>query len=253
LNQSIAQAGEIKQTLHHNGVDVPVYINIAPTRSSKVRFTKRGIDITISSYSNEKQRQEQIVEFKNWCIKKLTQTPNMLASRELLQYRNGDTITLLGKVFTLKIEDSSEQLANGKALKDDGILLIKVPVNYTQQQKYEAIRSLTIALAKKICLKPLTERINYWNDLYFQKPISKVLIRDKTSSWGSCSSNGSINMSVSLLKAPTKSIDYVIVHELAHLIEFNHSDRFWAIVANIMPDYEVYELDLKKNQFLYRF
>jgi len=55
--------------------------------------------------------------------------------------------------------------------------------------------------------------------------------------WGSCSSRGSLNFSWRIMMADDAVIDYVVVHELAHLVEMNHSPRFWAVVAGVLPDY----------------
>ena len=66
--------------------------------------------------------------------------------------------------------------------------------------------------------------------------------------WGSCSAKGGLNFSWRLLCAPPEAMDYVVVHELAHLIEFNHSSRFWAIVEGILPDYKARRQSLKEVQ-----
>jgi predicted metal-dependent hydrolase len=68
--------------------------------------------------------------------------------------------------------------------------------------------------------------------------------------WGSCSTRGNINLSTRLLFAPDDVIDYVIIHELAHLLEMNHSNRFWNIVKKAMPEYREKEVWLKKNGHL---
>jgi predicted metal-dependent hydrolase len=70
------------------------------------------------------------------------------------------------------------------------------------------------------------------------------------SRWGSCSSSSNINLSTRLLFAPEGVIDYVIIHELAHLQELNHSPRFWRLVAEAMPDYQLKEKWLKDNGHL---
>lgn len=68
-------------------------------------------------------------------------------------------------------------------------------------------------------------------------PFSDVTVRAQKSRWGSCSSSGSINLNWRLVKCPDMVRDYVIIHELAHTIEFNHSKAFWDLVHRLMPDY----------------
>lgn len=66
----------------------------------------------------------------------------------------------------------------------------------------------------------------------------KIGITKAKTRWGSCSSKGNISFSYRLMLTPKDAIDYVIVHELAHLKEMNHSQKFWAIVGKMMPDYK---------------
>lgn len=68
--------------------------------------------------------------------------------------------------------------------------------------------------------------------------------------WGSCSSGGRLNFSWRLIQAPGEVVDYVVVHELAHLKHKNHSKKFWAEVAVMMPEYQMHEQWLKKNAHL---
>ena len=76
---------------------------------------------------------------------------------------------------------------------------------------------------------------------------SRLTIRDGRSRWGSCSSLGGLNFSWRLILAPPEILDYVVIHELAHLRELNHSPRFWAIVAAHCPDYRKHQRWLKEH------
>jgi predicted metal-dependent hydrolase len=73
----------------------------------------------------------------------------------------------------------------------------------------------------------------------------KVFIRNQRSRWGSCSSKGNLNFSFKLVRLPPELADYIIVHELCHLKEFNHSPRFWALVAETVPDYKARKAALR--------
>lgn len=66
----------------------------------------------------------------------------------------------------------------------------------------------------------------------------RISVRRQRSKWGSCSSAGNLNFNCLLLLAPPEVLDYVVVHELCHRLEMNHSPRFWARVRRVLPDYE---------------
>lgn len=66
--------------------------------------------------------------------------------------------------------------------------------------------------------------------------VAAVTVRDTRSRWGSCASSGRLSYSWRLLLAPESVLDYVVAHEVAHLVEMNHSDRFWAVVDRLHPD-----------------
>ena len=75
----------------------------------------------------------------------------------------------------------------------------------------------------------------------------RITIRSQRTRWGSCSSKGNLNFNCLLTQVPEQVMDYVIVHELCHRIEMNHSGRFWKLVEQIMPDYKTHRKWLKDN------
>ena len=75
----------------------------------------------------------------------------------------------------------------------------------------------------------------------------RVTLRDTTTRWGSCSSSGALNFSWRLIMAPPYVLDYLAAHEVSHLVQMNHSDAFWAIVARLIPDYARAESWLKTH------
>ena len=76
--------------------------------------------------------------------------------------------------------------------------------------------------------------------------IGKVAIRDTKSRWGSCSKQGNLNFSYKIFLLPPHIAEYIIVHELCHLGEFNHSLSFWSLVAEVVPDHKAIRNELKK-------
>lgn len=80
-----------------------------------------------------------------------------------------------------------------------------------------------------------------------ERPLGKITLRDTRSRWGSCSSDGNLMFSWRLIMAPPEVLSYVAAHEVAHLVEMNHSPDFWRLVAQTLPDYKAQRRWLKEN------
>ena len=94
-------------------------------------------------------------------------------------------------------------------------------------------------------LKFINERLEHFNQFYNFK-INRVSVKKPTTRWGSCSRLGNLNFNYRLLWLPTHLADYIIVHELCHLGELNHSSKFWRLVAKTLPNYKELRKELKK-------
>ncbi|MBQ3392162.1 MAG: M48 family metallopeptidase [Lachnospiraceae bacterium] len=91
-----------------------------------------------------------------------------------------------------------------------------------------------------------TERVEYFAPLV-GTDYGRISIRHQRTRWGSCSAAGNLNFNCLLLLAPPQVLDYVVVHELCHRLELNHSARFWGNVERVMPDYRIWNRWLKEN------
>ena len=106
----------------------------------------------------------------------------------------------------------------------------------------ESKRNVYIRKAKET----ITKRASYFARL-MGVSYRNITIREQKTRWGSCSSEKNLNFNWKLILAPPEVLDYVVVHELCHLKEMNHSKAFWDEVEKVMPEYETYKLWLKEN------
>ncbi|MEK7641740.1 MAG: SprT family zinc-dependent metalloprotease [Patescibacteria group bacterium] len=97
---------------------------------------------------------------------------------------------------------------------------------------------------KEKALVVLTERLEHFNKMY-GFVYGRISIRDQHSRWGSCSAKGNINFNYKLILLPDELRDYVVVHELCHLGELNHSRKFWALVERAVPEYKKLQKKLR--------
>ncbi|HBY10208.1 hypothetical protein A2473_00315 [candidate division WWE3 bacterium RIFOXYC2_FULL_42_13] len=97
---------------------------------------------------------------------------------------------------------------------------------------------------KNAARKIILESLDFFARLYGVR-YRKVAIRNQRSKWGSCSKARNLNFNYKVALLPKDQRDYVVVHELCHLIEFNHSRRFWAEVARTIPNYKELRMKVK--------
>jgi hypothetical protein len=124
--------------------------------------------------------------------------------------------------------------------------MLKVQSTIDERSKLEKITSEQIKELADQAVEYIPKRVKYYaeneNFVY-----NKITIKNLVSRWGSCSTKGNLNFNCLLMLTPDYVIDYIVVHELCHLREMNHSEKFWAEVEKIMPDYQRAELWLKQN------
>lgn len=163
----------------------------------------------------------------------------LLRSSDVKTYNAGDTI---GQSHKLVVKSG----ANLAVTIDRRNLVVTLPTNYqlldpTVQYK---IREKVITLLRKEAKIYLTARLRTLADRHGFH-YSAVRFTHAATRWGSCSSRGTISLNIALMSLSLEQIDYVLVHELCHTREMNHSSRFWAQVAEVEPHYKLYRRQLK--------
>jgi len=92
--------------------------------------------------------------------------------------------------------------------------------------------------------KFIRDKVKYYNE-YYHYSYNRIAVKNMKTRWGSCSSKNNLNFHYRLMFLPIELADYIVVHELCHLKEMNHSDRFWRLVAKQIPDYKRRRVALK--------
>ncbi len=100
-------------------------------------------------------------------------------------------------------------------------------------------------LGKEKARRLVYEKIKYFNRFY-DFEYKRIAIRDVKTRWGSCSQKGNLNFSYRIIHLPENLVDYLIVHELCHLGELNHSKKFWDLVGKTIPNYKILSRKLRR-------
>ena len=161
---------------------------------------------------------------KFWLFEKMHYSPKFGEPKMETPFISGKAIAYLGKNYKLDVTDEP---MDGIAFKG------KFLISRQNLQDGKAILEGWYKDKAKLKIVPLVER--YAKQLGVE--YNNILISDLKYRWGSCTLKGNLNFNWRLIKAPQFVINYVVVHELAHLLELNHSERFWNIVKVQMPNY----------------
>jgi predicted metal-dependent hydrolase len=160
-------------------------------------------------------------------------------------YDHGADFEIAGRTF--HIQKNYKEGASSKGKLKNNIMQLYLASGMTEREEQEHSSYLVSKLIGTAFLPEVRQRLEALNIQHFQKPIGRVRLRNNVSNWGSCSHDGNLSISTRLLFAPYETVEYVLIHELAHLVEHNHSDRFWKQVERVMPDYKRHEKWLDKN------
>ena len=143
---------------------------------------------------------------------------------------DGMILPLEGEQWTLRLEKA----ARPETRFEGGVVLLKGP-DLSPDAVRDQLHDALVDYAKA----RIVERLEHYMPLIGRRP-GRVTIREQRTKWGSCSSQGNLNFNWKLIMAPPEALDYVVIHELCHLYEFNHSPKFWERVARYQEDYAVW-------------
>ena len=168
--------------------------------------------------------QDFVEKHTGWLEKKQAEMSSIVPE-PIKQYQPGENFLFLGGEYSLEIVQDQRK----KLVLDDHFKLTE-----SARKNAELVFQNWY---RKQALQIITERVKYFADKY-DLHFAKIRITSARTRWGSCSSKGTLSFSWRLILTPMETVDYVVVHELAHTVHHNHSKRFWSLVEKIMPDYK---------------
>jgi predicted metal-dependent hydrolase len=186
-----------------------------------------------------------------WIIEKQELLRNHRDSNPAKEFVSGESFPYLGRIFRLKLLKSSAG-SNGKCKLINGRLLVETDGKRDNESEKAAVRKALVEWYFEHAENKIRERASRFALQIGKRPRS-VEVKNQVKRWGSCSGNGKIRFNWRIIMAPISVIDYVIVHELCHLIYPQHSFQFWQKVQSIIPDYKKRRNWLKRNDVIISF
>jgi predicted metal-dependent hydrolase len=209
------------------------YISVEPNCSVRVL-----VPFTLS--------EEKVIELvhrkSRWIRTKIDHFEEINHNQKQNAYVSGESFTYLGRNYRLKIvpgDFEEVKLMNGR-------FYVHIPTGTPLESRNQAILSRLTCWYKEHAIKRLRLKVSRYAKQVGVTPVS-VGLKDYISRWGSCHTDGRIFFNWKVTIAPHSIVDYVVVHELCHLIHGDHSKQFWKLLETILPDYAERKKWLKVN------
>ena len=204
-------------------------------RSIGLRIDDQGLTVSVPTRSSEKWLRSVLKDKARWVIGRLDGWQR--SSQIELRWIDGEVIPYLGEVLSLRVVPS---LFSTMAVQRDKQLCVFVG----DCSESACVEQEVVRWYQHEACQLFVARAAYYASLLNVMPRVVKLSSAKTQ-WGSCTAQGVVRLNYQLIKLPLSLIDYVVVHELAHLREMNHSVRFWDVVETVCPDYVRLRNELK--------
>ncbi|MEH7548034.1 MULTISPECIES: M48 family metallopeptidase [Bacillaceae] len=215
-------------------------------RGKTIRFeikykNRTSIGMTIDSYGNLEvqapkgtpdERVLQLLE-QNWehIQQKLKEMQDRLHGPQKKLYEPGESFLYLGNTYPI-------QFCENKNIKQDYVVFEGETLHiYVKQLEDEIIKQALKRFYYQQCKALVEKSISSYQSHFKTKPRS-IRITDSKSTWGTCDSRQQLTFNWRLAMAPREVVDYVVVHEMCHMVHLNHDRSFWRLVGKIMPDYK---------------
>ncbi|MEK6964213.1 MAG: SprT family zinc-dependent metalloprotease [Nanoarchaeota archaeon] len=234
-----------QEFLEVNGRKFLVKILYEDRAEPRASIGKTAVHIRIPLSLSREEQFRELLKMKAWARQTLEENQDKFQQKPQKEYKDGDVLKVGEDEYKLRVEFRDKQSSSARITKD--MIYLVISSNLSKEKQNKHISTLLSRCVARKRLPKLKEKIHQLNKQHLSQPVNKIFFKHLQSCWGSCSNKGNINISTRLLFAPDDVLEYVCIHELAHLIEHNHSDRFWALVEKAMPNYQKKQQWLREN------
>jgi len=180
-----------------------------------------------------------------WIVKQQRELARYAYDLPPREYVSGETYRYLGRQYRLKVHQIEEKPEQVRL--DRGMLNVYI----ADRSQREHVRELLQSWFRSHAQRVYAERLQLWLPAFQrqQLPQPQLVVRRMKSRWGSCTAAGKITLNLKLIHTPKPCIDYIIVHELCHLVHPNHSPAFYKLLQRVMPNWEKRKEQLNLFEF----
>lgn len=218
-----------------NGKNFEIEVIFIKKRSSSCSIKENTLSFRLSSFLSEKKAQEHFKELLEKMYKKVEKLNPDHFENNFDNILEKEEFIFAGDIF--KIEYS----------KFKGVKLKENTFYINARLEKEDIEKAIIKLLIKKYTPRLESYLNFLNEQTYNYKIKDFKLKHVKSKWGHCTHDNSIMLNIKLLNAPKEVLDYVIFHELSHIVHKNHSMSFWNEVTRFCPNYKMLRNSLKKT------
>lgn len=219
----------------------------ASRRAKRVSLRYRpsdGLEVVYPAGSRKPAPESLLRERADWILRAIDRMNDARLKRPRRSYCEGEEFPFRGASYQLQLE-TSKSLATSSARLTDDRLLLSLPADNSSPTS-DIIRRVILGFYRQQAKIYLPRRLDELAERH-GFTYKQVRIKNQKTRWGSCSAKRNINLNLRLMMAPDEAIDYVLIHELCHLRELNHTPAFWALVAGCCPDYRHWQAWFKQH------
>ena len=221
-------------------------INYSVRRSARRRKTVQvsvvGGDIVVAAPTKTTARELEAIVRKRapWILRHVAEVAQQPAPKRFV---SGETLPYLGRNVVMAIEPTDGPRPQVRF--DHWRFRIAVPDTLRDDDRIESVRAAAIQWYRIRAVERLSESVQRWWPRLGRGETSAVLIRDQRQRWGSCAPDGTLRFNWRAMMLKPALIEYIIVHELAHLTHQNHSADFWTLMTSVLPDAQMRRGELR--------
>ena len=228
-------------------IDYEIRRSVRRKKTVEITLVDGGVQVAAPSRLPKREIQRIVLKKASWIIRRMSETEREAPPKHLV---SGETLPYLGRNFPLIVEAADVPSVTVRF--DDGSFRVTAPRSHPGEPApggdsrlrgndgkgdgADEIREALVDWYRACAVEHLPVEVERWWDRLGTGNKSRILIRNQRSRWGSCAHDGTLRFNWRVMMLDPSLVEYIVVHELAHLTFMDHSANFWGLVVQVLPD-----------------